>query len=196
MLHWYHCMSCARGGRNTNTRKWCLVPFSALTKYLSLQSSKVAPVASVSAFCCAPRILSLETLQANNLQCLKAWLVDAVLVPKPHCVVSKMYIDLISISLLYWSDGEFQDLRSKETAAISREQFYQIIMEWIQKDLYIVLANRAVLALLLSPLLAIQTKNAGRQIPRIGSTVDKVPTPLIASVYSVGIVLLQDMKVT
>jgi len=69
-------------------------------------------------------------------------------------------------------------------------------MEWIQKDLYIVLANRAVLALLLSPLLAIQTKNAGRQIPRIGSTVDKVPTPLIASVYSVGIVLLQDMKVT
>lgn len=77
---------------------------------------------------------------------------------------------------------------------INREEFFDIIVEWIKKDLHIVLANRIVLALLVAPLLAVQTKNAGRRIPRIQNTVEKVPTPLIASVYSVGIVLLQDMR--
>ncbi|ONK71605.1 uncharacterized protein A4U43_C04F10410 [Asparagus officinalis] len=86
-------------------------------------------------------------------------------------------------------------LSAKGTTAISRNEFYEIIMEWIHKDLRIVLANRVILALLAGPLLAVQTKKVGRQVPRIRDTVDKVPTPLIASVYAAGIVLLQDVRV-
>ncbi|KAJ6814102.1 uncharacterized protein M6B38_139415 [Iris pallida] len=87
-----------------------------------------------------------------------------------------------------------KDLRSEGKEAIGREEFYQLITKWIEKDMRIVLIHRLLVALLASPLLAVQTKNLGRQLPRVGEAVEKIPTPLIATVYSAGIILLQDIR--
>ncbi|XP_072958010.1 uncharacterized protein [Typha angustifolia] len=85
--------------------------------------------------------------------------------------------------------------RLERTDAINREEFHQLIMEWVRKDLRIVLVNRIILAFLGAPALAVMTKKAGRRVPRIGNAVEKVPAPLLFSLYSVGLVLLQDARV-
>jgi hypothetical protein len=81
----------------------------------------------------------------------------------------------------------------KET--INREEFQRLIMEWLRKDLNAVLANRAVLAFLAAPALAMVTKRATKDVPHVGHAVEKVPTPLLFSFFSVGLVLLQDLRV-
>ncbi|XP_073102048.1 uncharacterized protein [Elaeis guineensis] len=80
--------------------------------------------------------------------------------------------------------------RSQGIEAIKREEFYTLIMEWIRKDLHIVFANKILAASLGSPALAAITKNAGRQLPRIKDVSEKIPTPLLFTIYFVGIVLL------
>lgn len=65
-------------------------------------------------------------------------------------------------------------------------------MEWMRYDLRIILANRIILGLLAGPAMAVATKAAAKQAPRIQNTVEKVPTPLIASIYCVGLIFLQD----
>ena len=60
--------------------------------------------------------------------------------------------------------------------------------------LRLVLANKAAIAILGAPLLAVTAKNAGRQVPRMRGEVEKVSTPLLAAVFSVGLMLLQDVR--
>jgi hypothetical protein len=67
-------------------------------------------------------------------------------------------------------------------------------MEWVRKDLRLVLANKAAVAIMAAPLLAVTTKSAGRQVPRVGPAVEKVPTPLLFTVFSVGLMFLQDIR--
>ncbi|KAI0488404.1 hypothetical protein KFK09_028235 [Dendrobium nobile] len=86
------------------------------------------------------------------------------------------------------------DFRS-EYKGLDKNQFFDLIMEWIHRDLRLVLANRVILALLAAPLLAIKTKSAAMKVKRIRNVAEKVPTPLIISAYSVGLVLLQDSRV-
>lgn len=67
-------------------------------------------------------------------------------------------------------------------------------MEWVKKDLRLVLANKAAVAFLAAPLLAVSAKNAGRKVPSIRDAVEKVPTPLLFTVFSVGLMLLYDVR--
>ncbi|XP_078162874.1 uncharacterized protein LOC144558040 [Carex rostrata] len=78
---------------------------------------------------------------------------------------------------------------------IDLEEFQNLIMEWIRKDLNVVLVNRAVLAFLAAPALAMATKRATKEVPHVGKAVQKVPTPVLFSLFSVGLVLLQDLRV-
>ncbi|KAF3321571.1 hypothetical protein FCM35_KLT13787 [Carex littledalei] len=78
---------------------------------------------------------------------------------------------------------------------IDLEEFQRLIMEWIKKDLNVVLVNRAVLAFLAAPALAMATKRATTEVPHVGKAVQKVPTPVLFSLFSVGLVLLQDLRV-
>lgn len=92
-----------------------------------------------------------------------------------------------------WS--QMQAYSAKGINDLKSEEFYELIIEWMRKDLHLIFVNRALLAFLAAPALAVMTKNAGRRVPRVGSVVEKVPTPLLFSVYSVGLVLLQDARV-
>lgn len=68
-------------------------------------------------------------------------------------------------------------------------------MEWIGKDLYLILANKVAVASLAAPALAVATKNIGRKGSLIKNVMEKIPTPLLFSIYFVGLVLLQDVRV-
>ncbi|KAL5216641.1 hypothetical protein ABZP36_008042 [Zizania latifolia] len=84
--------------------------------------------------------------------------------------------------------------RKEQVEGITQEEFRRLIMEWVSKDLRLVLANKAVVAILAAPLLAVTAKNAGRKVPRIGDAVEKVPTPLLFTVFSVALMFLQDVR--
>ena len=86
-----------------------------------------------------------------------------------------------------------QEYRAKKGIALT--EFQELILRWVEKDLRLVLANKAAVAVLGAPLLAVTAKNAGRRVLRVGDAVDKVPTPLVAAVFSVGLLLLQDVRV-
>jgi len=86
-----------------------------------------------------------------------------------------------------------QEYRAKKGIALT--EFKDLILRWVEKDLRLVLANKAAIAVLGAPLLAVTAKNAGRRVPRVGDAVEKVPTPLVAAVFSVGLLLLQDVRV-
>ncbi|KAK8964084.1 hypothetical protein KSP40_PGU006116 [Platanthera guangdongensis] len=88
-----------------------------------------------------------------------------------------------------------ETLRSSGIAGIEKNKFFDLIMEWIKRDLRLVLANRVLLALLAAPLMAIKTKSAAMNVKRIQNAAEKVPTPLIISAYTLGLVLLQDSRV-
>ncbi|XP_020576362.1 uncharacterized protein LOC110021963 [Phalaenopsis equestris] len=90
--------------------------------------------------------------------------------------------------------AKVESIRS-EYKGLDKAQFYGLIMEWIHRDLRVVLANRVVLSLLAAPLMAIKTKSAAMKVRRIRNIAEKVPTPLIISAYSVALVLLQDSRV-
>ncbi|KAI5011182.1 uncharacterized protein LOC123430762 [Hordeum vulgare subsp. vulgare] len=83
---------------------------------------------------------------------------------------------------------------AKETKGITQQEFRELIMEWVRMDLRLVLANKAAVAVLAAPLLAVTAKNAGRQVPRMRDAVDRVPTPLLFVVFSAGLMLLQDIR--
>jgi hypothetical protein len=87
-----------------------------------------------------------------------------------------------------------QEYRAKKGIALT--EFQELILMWVEKDLRLVLANKAAIAVLGAPLLAVTAKNAGRRVPRVGDAVEKVPTPLVAAVFSVGLLLLQDVRVS
>ncbi|WOL16638.1 hypothetical protein Cni_G25426 [Canna indica] len=74
---------------------------------------------------------------------------------------------------------------------INDEKFYNLILEWSGKDLRIYMAHKVILALLAAPSLALATKGAGRRAPRIGPVVEKIPTPVFVSVYSLGLLFVQ-----
>jgi hypothetical protein len=92
--------------------------------------------------------------------------------------------------------GRLQSYRALKPVGegITQEEFRELIMEWVRKDLRLVLANKATVAILAAPLLAVSAKNAGRQVPRMRDAVDKVPTPLLFAVFSAGLMLLQDVR--
>nr|XP_010918187.1 uncharacterized protein LOC105042595 [Elaeis guineensis] len=92
-------------------------------------------------------------------------------------------------------DNKIKEYRLKKIEEITREQFYQLIMEWIKKDLHLILASKVTIASLATPALAITTKNIGRQGSWIKSIIEKIPTPFLFSIYFVGLVLLQDVRV-
>ncbi|EHA8587550.1 hypothetical protein COCNU_scaffold002564G000070 [Cocos nucifera] len=86
--------------------------------------------------------------------------------------------------------NKIKGYRSKGTEEITREQFYELIMEWIKKDLHRILATKVTIASLATPALAITTKNIGRQGSWIKNIIGKIPTPFLYSIYFVGLVLL------
>jgi hypothetical protein len=88
-----------------------------------------------------------------------------------------------------------QDYRSSGTKWITSEEFQDLILKWLEKDLRLVFVNKAAVAILGAPLLAVTVKNAGRQVPKMRDTVGNVPTPLLATVFSIGLMLLQDVRV-
>ncbi|RLM65959.1 uncharacterized protein C2845_PM16G18990 [Panicum miliaceum] len=88
---------------------------------------------------------------------------------------------------------KMEEYRAKKGIAFT--EFQELILRWVEKDLRLVLANKAAVAVLGAPLLAVTAKNAGRRVPRVGDAVEKVPTPLVAAVFSVGLLLLQDVRV-
>jgi hypothetical protein len=92
--------------------------------------------------------------------------------------------------------GRLQSYRALKPVGegITQEEFRELIMEWVRKDLRLVLANKATVAILAAPLLAVSAKNAGRQVPRMRDAVDRVPTPLLFAVFSAGLMLLQDVR--
>uniref|UniRef100_A0A0A9GC00 Uncharacterized protein n=1 Tax=Arundo donax TaxID=35708 RepID=A0A0A9GC00_ARUDO len=83
---------------------------------------------------------------------------------------------------------KMEEYRAKK--GISLMEFQELILKWAEKDLRLVLANKAAVAILGAPLLAVKTKNAGRQVPRIRGAVEKVPTPLLATIFSIGLTIL------
>ena len=85
-----------------------------------------------------------------------------------------------------------QEYRAKK--GILFTEFQEMILMWVHKDLRLVLANKAAIAILGAPLLAVTAKNAARQVPRISDAVEQVPTLLLATVISVGLMLLQDAR--
>ncbi|KAJ4759029.1 EF hand family protein [Rhynchospora pubera] len=92
-------------------------------------------------------------------------------------------------------DQKVAEYKRVPMVTIDRIEFNRLMMEWIRKDLYVVLANRAVLAFVAAPALAVATKRATKDVPHVGKAVAKVPTPLLFSLFSVGLVLLQDFRV-
>ncbi|KAJ3707097.1 hypothetical protein LUZ61_010802 [Rhynchospora tenuis] len=78
---------------------------------------------------------------------------------------------------------------------IDRTEFNRLMMDWLRKDLRVVMANRAVLAFVAAPALTMATKRATKNVPHVGTAVEKVPTPLLFSLFSVGLILLQDSRV-
>jgi hypothetical protein len=88
-----------------------------------------------------------------------------------------------------------QVYRSSGTKWITSEEFQDLILRWLEKDLRLVFVNKAAVAILGAPMLAVTAKNAGRQVPKMRDTVDNVPTPLLATVFSIGLMLLQDVRV-
>jgi len=98
--------------------------------------------------------------------------------------------DSLIIACSLWP--QLQAYRDKK--AILFTEFQELILEWVHKDLRLVLANKAAVAILGAPLLAVTAKNAARQVPRISDAVEQVPTPLLATVFSVGLMLLQDVR--
>ncbi|TVU15875.1 hypothetical protein EJB05_39417, partial [Eragrostis curvula] len=92
-------------------------------------------------------------------------------------------------------NDQMEKYRAEAKKWITAEEFQDLILTWVEKDLRLVLANKAALAILGAPLLAVTAKNAGRQVPRMQDAVDKVPTPLLATVFSVGLLLLQDVRI-
>ncbi|KAJ1272614.1 hypothetical protein BS78_06G216600 [Paspalum vaginatum] len=83
---------------------------------------------------------------------------------------------------------KMEEYRAKKGIAFA--EFEELILKWVEKDLRLVLANKAAAAMLVAPLLAVMAKNAGKKVPRISDVVEKVPTPLIAVVFSVGLMFL------
>ncbi|PKA45977.1 hypothetical protein AXF42_Ash019738 [Apostasia shenzhenica] len=86
-------------------------------------------------------------------------------------------------------------ISSKGYLGIDKNEFFDLIIEWIHKDLRIVLANRIILAAVAAPIMAIKTKSVAMQVPKVRDVAEKVPTPVIISAYSIGLVLLQDSRV-
>ncbi|EEC77927.1 hypothetical protein OsI_17262 [Oryza sativa Indica Group] len=89
---------------------------------------------------------------------------------------------------------QMEQYKKETPEGITLEEFRRLIMEWVRKDLRLVLANKAAVAIMAAPLLAVTTKSAGRQVPRVGPAVEKVPTPLLFTVFSVGLMFLQDIR--
>ncbi|XP_015691949.1 uncharacterized protein LOC102706100 [Oryza brachyantha] len=89
---------------------------------------------------------------------------------------------------------KMESFKKNKIEGITLEEFRGLIMEWVRKDLRLVLANKAAVAIMAAPLLAVTAKNAGKQVPRIGPAVEKVPTPLLFTVFSVGLMFLQDIR--
>ncbi|URD84748.1 hypothetical protein MUK42_05574 [Musa troglodytarum] len=83
----------------------------------------------------------------------------------------------------------------KTKSEIDENEFYETILEWTSKDLRIYMANKIVLACLASPALTITTKNVGKRVPRIGPVVEKIPAPVLFSVYSALLVFIPDIRV-
>ncbi|KAJ0970908.1 hypothetical protein J5N97_018867 [Dioscorea zingiberensis] len=90
--------------------------------------------------------------------------------------------------------SEIEQKNEDGSQTIDNDEFYEIILEWLKKDLQIVLANKLLLALMGGPALAIITKSAGRRVPKINHVVEKVPTPVLIPAYATGIALLQDVR--
>ncbi|XP_062224917.1 uncharacterized protein LOC133923647 isoform X2 [Phragmites australis] len=78
---------------------------------------------------------------------------------------------------------------------ISFTEFQELILTWVEKDLRLVFVNKAAVSIMGAPLLAVTAKKAGMQVPRIRGAVEKVPTSLLATVFSIGLMLLQDVRV-
>ncbi|KAG8043364.1 hypothetical protein GUJ93_ZPchr0458g22541 [Zizania palustris] len=53
--------------------------------------------------------------------------------------------------------------RKEQAEGITQEEFRRLIMEWVSKDLRLVLANKAAVAILAAALLAVTAKNAHSQ---------------------------------
>ncbi|KAG9452849.1 hypothetical protein H6P81_005753 [Aristolochia fimbriata] len=97
------------------------------------------------------------------------------------------------------SPEEVRDLveihRSEQKERIDRDEFYEVMLKWVSKDLRKYAANKFILALLAAPAMAELTKIGGRKVPPVGRFVEKVPTSIFVSSFALALVLLQDQTV-
>uniref|UniRef100_J3M129 Uncharacterized protein n=1 Tax=Oryza brachyantha TaxID=4533 RepID=J3M129_ORYBR len=61
-----------------------------------------------------------------------------------------------------------QSFKKNKIEGITLEEFRGLIMEWVRKDLRLVLANKAAVAIMAAPLLAVTAKKAGKPDIRAG----------------------------
>lgn len=94
---------------------------------------------------------------------------------------------------LFFHD-QMQLFQSTNVEGINIEEFRELIVDWMRKDQRAVRANKAAVAFLVAPLFAVMTKSAGKQVPQVRNAVEKMPTALLFSIFSVGLLLLQDSR--
>ncbi|XP_068649637.1 uncharacterized protein [Aristolochia californica] len=82
--------------------------------------------------------------------------------------------------------------QNEQKENLDRDEFYEVILKWVSKDLRRYAADKFILALLAAPALAELTKFGSRKVPQVGCVVEKVPTSIIVSAYALALVLLQD----
>ncbi|XP_020529049.1 uncharacterized protein LOC18443965 isoform X2 [Amborella trichopoda] len=80
--------------------------------------------------------------------------------------------------------------------AINRDEFYELVRQCVAKDLFWFVASKFILALCAAPAAACGTKRVATRVPRVGKAVEKIPTSVLASFFTVGFILLQDAPVS
>ncbi|XP_042466771.1 uncharacterized protein LOC122049452 [Zingiber officinale] len=85
------------------------------------------------------------------------------------------------------SDIEEKTKKLNDKGGIREDEFYNLMEEWTKKDLRIYMAHKLVLSLMAAPSLTLATK----RVPKIGHVFEKTPTPILFSVYSIGLLLSQ-----
>ncbi|XP_058103838.1 uncharacterized protein LOC131247901 isoform X2 [Magnolia sinica] len=87
-------------------------------------------------------------------------------------------------------------LGAQKLEGLDRERFYLLILDWIYKELRLFAVNKFFLALLAAPAMAEATKNSGKKVPWVEKVIEKIPTPIFISAYTVALVLLQDFSLS
>ncbi|XP_068636308.1 uncharacterized protein [Aristolochia californica] len=85
--------------------------------------------------------------------------------------------------------------RNEQKENLDSDEFYEVMLRWISKDLRRYAVDKFILALLAAPAMAELTKLGVRKVPQVDRVMEKVPTSIFVSAYALALVLLQDLTV-